>query len=81
MANKPVVEPEALPAASAARLLGIGRTKFFTMNSAGKVPMPVYLSTKCPRWVRSELLAWLAAGCPDRQTWVKLRKAEKGGQP
>ncbi len=64
---------EALPAAEAAALLGISRSMFFKMHSAGKVPSPVYLSPRCPRWRRSELLDWLTAGAPDRFTWTKLR--------
>jgi len=72
-----VSEPEALPAADAARLLGISRSQFFKLHSAGKVPMPVYLTPRCPRWLRVELLAWLAAACPDRLTWAKLRKGER----
>ena len=67
------VEPEALPAVHAARLLGICRAQFFKLHSAGKVPLPVYLTPLCPRWRRAELLAWLAAECPDRQTWMKIR--------
>lgn len=73
----PTTEPEALPAAGAARLLGISRALFFRMHSAGKVPLPVYLTPRCPRWLRTELLDWLAAGCPDRLTWAKLRKGAR----
>ncbi len=74
---KPVApEAEALSPDHAAKLLGISRALFFRMNSAGKLPLPVYLSSRCPRWRRAELLAWLAAGCPDRLTWTKLRKGE-----
>ncbi len=63
-------------AAEAAALLGISRAMFFKMNSAGKVPLPVYMSPRCPRWRRTELLDWLAAGAPDRLTWAKLRGAK-----
>jgi predicted DNA-binding transcriptional regulator AlpA len=72
-----LAEPEALPAADAARLLGISRSLFFKMHSAGKVPMPAYLTERCPRWLRTELLDWLSAGCPDRLTWTKLRKGKR----
>lgn len=59
-----------LPPADAARLLGVSRATFFKMHSAGKLPLPVYLTT---RWSRAELAAWLEAGAPDRQTWEKLK--------
>lgn len=67
----------ALPPADAARLLGVSRATFFKLHSAGKVPLPVYLSARCPRWLRAELLAWLEAGAPDRQTWQKLKAGGK----
>ena len=63
----------ALPPADAARVLGVSRATFFKMHSAGKLPLPVYLTPRCPRWVRGELLSWLEAGAPDRQTWGKLK--------
>ena len=67
----------ALAPADAARLLSVSRATFFKMHSAGKVPLPVYLSPRCPRWLRAELLAWLEAGAPDRQTWEKLKTGGK----
>lgn len=76
MANL-IPESAALPAADAARLLGISRSQFFKLHSSGKVPMPVYLTPRCPRWRRTELLDWLAAGCPDRLTWTKLPKGKQ----
>ena len=66
----------ALPPADAARLLGVSRATFFKMHSSGKLPLPVYLTSRCPRWLCNELLAWLEAGAPDRLTWEKL----KGGK-
>ncbi|MCE9590084.1 MAG: AlpA family transcriptional regulator [Planctomycetes bacterium] len=67
----------AVSANDAAYLIGVGRATFWKLHSAGKLPLPVRLSTRCPRWRVDELRAWLAAGCPDRQTW--LRRLE-GGQ-
>jgi prophage regulatory protein len=63
----------ALPPADAARILGVSRATFFKMHSSGKLPLPVYLTPRCPRWSRAELVAWLEAGAPDRQTWEKLK--------
>ena len=64
----------ALTATEAAARMGICRAQFWKLHSAGKVPMPVYLGTKAPRWRLDELRQWLDAGCPDRQTWQR-RKA------
>lgn len=63
----------ALAAKDAARLVGISRAQWWKLFSAGKTPMPVYLGTKAPRWRVEELRAWLAANCPDLQTWQRLR--------
>ena len=81
MANPTTTEPEALPASDAARLLGISRSQFFKLHSSGKVPTPVYLTPRYPRWRKSELLDWLDAGCPDRLAWTKLRKGTQRPSP
>ena len=67
----------ALPAKDAAVMLGISRAQLWKLHSQGKVPLPVRLGTKAPRWRVDELRAWLAAGCPDRQTWEKLRGGKR----
>jgi predicted DNA-binding transcriptional regulator AlpA len=35
---------------------------------AGLLPRPVRLG-RAVRWRRDEILAWIEAGCPDRQAW------------
>jgi predicted DNA-binding transcriptional regulator AlpA len=64
----------AVTARDAARLLGISRAQLYRLHSSGRLPPPVYLGTKAPRWSVAELRAWLAAGCPDRQAWRRLRE-------
>ncbi len=64
----------ALSAKDAATLLGISRAQFWKLHASGKIPLPVYLGTKAPRWRVEELRAWLAAGCPDRLTWQQIRE-------
>jgi predicted DNA-binding transcriptional regulator AlpA len=65
----------ALPAKDAAALVGVSRAQWWKLHSAGKVPAPIYLGAKAPRWRVDELRDWLAAGGPDRQTWLRLRGA------
>jgi predicted DNA-binding transcriptional regulator AlpA len=67
----------ALSAADAAALVGVSRAQWWKLHSAGKVPVPVYLGAKAPRWRVDELRAWLAAGAPDRQTWLRLREVSR----
>jgi excisionase family DNA binding protein len=65
-----------LTAKDAAELLGISRSQFFKLHAAGRIgPLPVYLGSRAPRWVRSELEAWLQAGAPNRQKWQAMRGA------
>lgn len=37
------------------------RLAWWSMFSAGRTPRA--------RWRRAELLAWIEAGCPDREAW------------
>jgi predicted DNA-binding transcriptional regulator AlpA len=67
----------AVTARDAARLLDISRAQLYRLHSAGRLPLPVYCGTRAPRWVVAELRDWLAAGCPDRQTWQRLREGRQ----
>lgn len=58
-----------------AKLLGISRAQLWKLHAAGKVPLPVRLGSRAPRWRRDELERWLAAGCPTREVWQR----SKGG--
>ena len=70
-------EQLALSAKDAARRLGICRAQFWKLHSSGKLPLPVRLGTKAPRWRVDELRAWLEAGCPDRLTWQKMQEGQR----
>jgi predicted DNA-binding transcriptional regulator AlpA len=63
----------ALAAKDAAALLGISRAQLWKLHAAGKLPQPVYLGSKAPRWRAGELRDWLAAGAPDRTTWQRMQ--------
>ena len=60
-------------AAGAARLLGMGRTSFFGLVSAGRVPRAVLRAGRIVRWDVQELRAWIHAGCPPRDRWEAER--------
>ena len=72
------ITPLTLNAAQAAELLGIGRSKFYSMHSAGLLSLPVSLGG-CVRWDRRELTAWLSARnpqtglLPNRQQWAEIQ--------
>jgi predicted DNA-binding transcriptional regulator AlpA len=67
------LERLALTPSDTAKLLGISKAQLWKLHNSGRLPLPVYLSAKTPRWRRDELERWLAAGAPDRQTWQRIR--------
>ena len=71
-------EQLALPAREVAKLLGISERLVWTMHATGQIPRPVRLR-RCSRWNRSELVAWLEAGCPSRGSWEDQRRGQRGG--
>lgn len=44
------------------------------MDADGKLPRPVMVGARSLRWVRQTIVEWLAAGCPDRETFEANRK-------
>jgi predicted DNA-binding transcriptional regulator AlpA len=69
--------PILLDAASAARVLSVSRSQFWRLHSAGKIPLPVRLSARCPRWSHTELERFVAAGCPTRDEWERMKATER----
>lgn len=58
----------------AAALVGISRAQFHKMFVAGKVgPNPLPIGGQ--RYLRSEIVEWVQARCPDNKTW-QSRKPE-----
>jgi len=57
-----------LSASEAAALCGVSRSLWWSMSSAGKIPLPVRLSGRT-LWRRAELERWTEAGCPARCRW------------
>ncbi len=77
MHNTPTITPELLPRPDAALLCGIGERTLTRWADEGRMPKGIKLSAGrrgAIRWRRSELLAWIADGCPD------LRNGEGGAQ-
>lgn len=54
---------ELLSADEAATMAGVGRRTWWRYVSSGKAPGPVRLGGVV-RWRKTELAAWIAAGCP-----------------
>ena len=62
--------PLLLTAEQAAGLVGVSRSHWWSLHSAGLVPLPVKLG-RATRWRRDEIVEWVAAGCPPRHEWNK----------
>ncbi len=71
------VAPLLLDAKAAAALCGISERSWWSLNSAGKTPLPVRLGRRT-LWRRDEIAAWTEAGCPARSRWESIKK---GGRP
>jgi predicted DNA-binding transcriptional regulator AlpA len=67
------LQPLAVNAAGVGRLLCISRAKVFELHSRGRLPLPVRLGGRCPRWIVSELHEWLKAGAPHIEVWEKCK--------
>ena len=66
------MEPLLLSAKDSAKLLGIGRTLFYSMYSSGRLgPLPIRFGRRV-LWDRKELEAWIEAGCPKRDRWLEV---------
>ncbi|MCH7596398.1 MAG: helix-turn-helix domain-containing protein [Planctomycetes bacterium] len=63
--NSSATEREALPARDAAELCGVSVRHWWSLHAQGRTPASIQLG-RSRRWLRSELLAWLRAGCPPR---------------
>lgn len=76
----PPAEPDGSPLVVDARRLGVllcaGIRTVRAWDAAGKLPAPIRIGGRVV-WRMDEIRAWLAAGAPDRETWVAVRAARK----
>ncbi len=72
------IEPLLVGAGDAARILGMSRSYFCSLNQAGFIgPMPIRFGKKT-LWGTDQLRQWVDAGCPQREVWVKRAKSLTG---
>ena len=76
------VEPLLLSAVEAAKTLGISIRLLQSLNSSGRLPLPVRLGRRT-LWAADELKAWLSARnpktglLPTRQQWIEIQENKK----
>ncbi len=73
MDTSTAVQPILLSAAESAKLLGIGRSLFYSLRSEGKLPRPRQLGGRV-LWQKSELEKWIDHNCPTQQQWEQMKK-------
>ena len=61
-----------LTAKAVGEMLSLSKRQIFRLNGSGKIPEPIRIGGAV-RWSAEEILAWLAAGAPDRKAW-KIRQ-------
>lgn len=65
-----------LNAVGAASLCGVSRSMWWSLHSAGLVPLPIRLRGRT-LWRRDELLDWTRADCPPRDRWEAMKKVRR----
>lgn len=67
-------EPDCLAysAAELAKQLHCSARHIAALNASGRIPAPIRLG-RCTRWLRSEIVEWLAASAPCRDKWEALK--------
>ena len=60
----------------AARLCAVSPASWDRLTAAGKTPRPIKLGERVV-WRRTDLEAWTAHGCPDRQAFDALTEEER----
>ena len=71
-----LIQPEGLTGEEAGRLAGVSKSMWYQLDAKGLCPAPVEIGTgACRRWLRREVLAWLAADCPARARWNTMRQS------
>lgn len=66
--------PFTMTGAEIGRDLRVSLKTIRRMDAEGKLPRPVMVGARSLRWVRQTIVEWLAAGCPDRETFEANRK-------
>ncbi|WP_166827331.1 helix-turn-helix transcriptional regulator [Thalassoroseus pseudoceratinae] len=75
--SEPTAPPLTLTQEELARELRVDVRSIRRWNNAGKLPRPINLGTRAPRWLRETIVRWLASAhrtgeLPDRKEWEAL---------
>ena len=69
-----LLQPELLSVEQTCQVINVKRATFYNLRASGKFALlPVPLCRKL-LYSKSELLAWIRAGCPHRKQWQIMKK-------
>ena len=63
-----------LSAKTLGQMLSLSKRQIFRLNSCGKLPAPIRIGGSV-RWDESEIVEFIKAGAPNRQTWEAMKEA------
>lgn len=73
------VPPLLLNGKAVASVLSVSRTMVYQLHNTGQLgPMPIRFGRRI-LWRYEELAAWVRAGCPRRELWVKMAQEQGFG--
>ncbi|MDI9430644.1 MAG: helix-turn-helix domain-containing protein [Planctomycetota bacterium] len=73
------VTPLLLDVKAVAGVLSVGTRMIYSMMSSGELgPLPIRLGRRT-LWRYDELAAWVHAGCPRRELWLKMAQDQGFG--
>ena len=74
--NSDVTTEKLLTSQDVGQILALSKRTIHRFNSSGLIIRPLRISGSV-RYVKSELMAWIASGMPKRSEWEARRAAEQ----
>lgn len=63
-------------AKTAARMLSMSRSKFYSLRDSGRLgPQAIFIDSR-PRFSVAELQEWVTVGCPKREEWSRRNNGD-----
>jgi predicted DNA-binding transcriptional regulator AlpA len=72
-----IASSKRIRAAKLAERLGVSLRTIRHWDAIGRLPEPLRLSARVVCWESAEIEDWLAAGAPDRETWLSVKQNNK----
>ncbi len=67
------IKGELIDIIEVAKMCGMSKSMYKKLYSMEQTPEGIKLG-RLRRWRRTEILAWINAGCPSREKWLIVRK-------